>query len=97
LEQKEKRHFRCPNNAEKWCEIHRTVGHDLEEFKTFLDRKKMSLPTASAPQEPQRVDQRRVDSDSDEQMGEINVIFGGSTSITSKTQGKKLQHEISLA
>jgi hypothetical protein len=30
-------------------------------------------------------------------MGEINVIFGGSMSITSKTQGKKLEREISLA
>jgi hypothetical protein len=30
-------------------------------------------------------------------MEEINVIFGGSMSITSKTQGKKLHHEISLA
>jgi hypothetical protein len=30
-------------------------------------------------------------------MAEINVIFGGSMSINSKTQGKKLQHEISLA
>jgi hypothetical protein len=30
-------------------------------------------------------------------MGEINVIFGGSMSVASKTQGKKLQHEISLA
>jgi hypothetical protein len=30
-------------------------------------------------------------------MTEINVIFGGSMSITSKTQGKKLQHEIILA
>jgi hypothetical protein len=30
-------------------------------------------------------------------MREINVIFGGSMSLTSKTQGKKLQHEISLA
>jgi hypothetical protein len=29
-------------------------------------------------------------------MGEINVIFGGSMSIASKTQGKKLQREISL-
>jgi hypothetical protein len=47
-------------------------------------------------QEPRRVDQRRADSEGYEQMGEINVIFGGSMSITSKTQGKKLQHEISL-
>jgi hypothetical protein len=30
-------------------------------------------------------------------MGEINVIFGGSISITLKMQGKKIQHEISLA
>jgi hypothetical protein len=30
-------------------------------------------------------------------MGEINVIFGCSMSITLKTQGKKLEREISLA
>jgi hypothetical protein len=30
-------------------------------------------------------------------MDEINVIFGGSLSIVSKTQGKKLEREISLA
>jgi hypothetical protein len=30
-------------------------------------------------------------------MGEINVLFGGSMSLASKTLGKKLQHEISLA
>jgi hypothetical protein len=30
-------------------------------------------------------------------MAEINMIFGGSMSITSKTQGKKLQREINLA
>jgi hypothetical protein len=30
-------------------------------------------------------------------MAEINMIFGGSMSITSKAQGKKLQREISLA
>jgi hypothetical protein len=30
-------------------------------------------------------------------MREINVIFGGSMSITSKTQRKKLKWEISLA
>jgi hypothetical protein len=29
-------------------------------------------------------------------MTEMNMIFGGSMSITSKTQGKKLQREISL-
>jgi hypothetical protein len=30
-------------------------------------------------------------------MGEINVIFGGSMPIASKTQGKKLERKISLA
>jgi hypothetical protein len=30
-------------------------------------------------------------------MGEINMIFGGSMTITSKTQGKKLKREIILA
>jgi hypothetical protein len=37
-----------------------------------------------------------MDPDGDEQMAEINIIFRGSMSITSKTQGKKLQREISL-
>jgi hypothetical protein len=45
---------------------------------------------APSPQEAWWVDQRRLDSDGDEQMGEINVIFGGSMSIASKTQGKKI-------
>jgi hypothetical protein len=62
-----------------------------------LDRKKMSPATALAPQEPRRVDQRRLDSDGDEQMAEFNVIFGSTMSIASKTRGKKLQREISLA
>jgi hypothetical protein len=25
------------DDAKKWCETHRTMGHDLEECKTFLD------------------------------------------------------------
>jgi hypothetical protein len=52
LEQKEKRPFQRHDDAEKWCEIHRTAGHDLEKCKTFLDCKKMPPPAASAPQDP---------------------------------------------
>jgi hypothetical protein len=59
------------------------MGHDLEECKTFLDRKKMPPPATPVPQEPWRVDQRRVDSNNDEQIREFNVIFGGSMSIAS--------------
>jgi hypothetical protein len=96
-EQKEKRPFRRPDDAEKWCKIHRTAGHDLKECKTFLDCRKMSPPAAPAPQDPRRSEHRREDPDDDEHMADINVIFGGSMSITSKTQGKKLQREINLA
>jgi hypothetical protein len=47
--QKERKPFRRPNDAEKWCEIHCTAGHDLEECKTFLDHKKMPPPAPLAP------------------------------------------------
>jgi hypothetical protein len=57
----------------------------------------MPPPASPASQEPRRVDQCWADSIEDEQMGEINVIFGGSMSIVRKMQGKKLQREISLA
>jgi hypothetical protein len=49
-DQKEKRHFRHPDDVEKWCEIHHTAGHDLEECKTFMDRKKMPPPATPVPQ-----------------------------------------------
>jgi hypothetical protein len=95
--QKERRPFRRPDNAEKWCEIHRTDGHDVEEWKTFLDRKKMPPPEAPTPQDSCRGEHHREISDGDKHMAEINMIIGGSMSITSKTQGKKLQCEINLA
>jgi hypothetical protein len=55
-EQKEKRQFYHPDDAEKWCEIYRTAGHDLEECKTFLDRKKMPAP--QVVQEPRQGEHR---------------------------------------
>jgi hypothetical protein len=57
----------------------------------------MSPPAAPTPQDPPRGKHHREDPDSDEHMVEINMIFRGSMYITSKTQGKKLQREISLA
>jgi hypothetical protein len=54
----------------------------------------LAVPT---PQDPRRGEHHRDDPDGDEHMAEINVIFRGGMSITSKTQGKKLQREISLA
>jgi hypothetical protein len=57
----------------------------------------MPPPATPAPQDPCRGEHRREISDEDEHMAEINMIFGGSMSITSKTQGKKFQREISLA
>jgi hypothetical protein len=50
----------------------------------------MPPPAVSAYQDPRRGEHRREIPDGDEHMVEINVIFGGSMSITSKTQGKKL-------
>jgi hypothetical protein len=41
-------------------------------------------------QEPRQGEHCRVYPDGDEQMEEINVIFGASMSIASKTQAKKL-------
>jgi hypothetical protein len=47
-EQKEKMSFHHPNDAEKWCEIHHTAGHDLEECETFLDHKKDASTSSGA-------------------------------------------------
>jgi hypothetical protein len=86
-EQKENRPFKHPPDVKKWCDIHCTTGHDLEGCKTFLDCKKMPPPATLVPQEARQGEHCWVDRD--EQLGEINVIFGGSISITLKTQGKR--------
>jgi hypothetical protein len=67
----------------------------LEECKTFLERKKMPAPQVA--QEQRRGEHRWADTDNEDQMDEINVIFRGSLSIASKKQGKKLEREIILA
>jgi hypothetical protein len=96
--QKENGNFCRPDDTEKWCEIHHTLGHDLKECKTFLHQKKMPPPAALAPQDARQCEHRRANPPhDDEQMGDNNVIFRGSMSIISKTQGKKLEWKISLA
>jgi hypothetical protein len=70
--------------------------HNLEECKTFQDRKKMPPPPPVA-QEPHQGEHRRADPDNEDQMDEINMIFRGSMSIASNTHGKKLERDISLA
>jgi hypothetical protein len=48
-DQKEKRSFHHLADTEKWCKIHRTTGYDLEECKTFLNRKKSSTGGPGTP------------------------------------------------
>jgi hypothetical protein len=61
----------------------------------------MPPPAAPVAQEPRQGEHHRARKspakERDEQMGEISMIFGGSMFIASKTQGKKLKWEISLA
>jgi hypothetical protein len=75
--------FHRPADVEKWFEIHRTSRHDLEECKTFLDRKNMPPPATLVAQESRRGKHHRANLDNEDQMGDINVIFTGSMSITS--------------
>jgi hypothetical protein len=57
----------------------------------------MPPPATQVAQEPRWGKHRGANAlDNDEQMGDISVIFGGNMSIASKTQGKKLEWEISL-
>jgi hypothetical protein len=58
----------------------------------------MPPPAAQVAKEPRWGEHHQANPpDDNEQMGEINVIFGVSMPIASKTQGKKLEREISLA
>jgi hypothetical protein len=87
--------FHCPIDAEKWCEIHHTTQYDLEECRTYLNRKKKENKLA-AP-EPRWGGHRQANADNNEQHDKINIIFEGSLLIASKTQGKKPEQEINLA
>jgi hypothetical protein len=78
----ERRSFCHLADVEKWCESHHTTGHDLEECKTYLNRKKMQDKPVTP--EPRKGDHHRANSNNDKQLDEINVIFRGSLSITSK-------------
>jgi hypothetical protein len=67
---KENGNFCRPDDAEKWCEIHHTLGHDLKECKTFLHRKKMPPSAVLEPQDAHRCEHRRANPPhDDEQMG----------------------------
>jgi hypothetical protein len=58
----------------------------------------MPPPAAQVAQEPRQGEHLHANPpDDNEQKGEIHVIFRGSMSIASKTQGKKLEREISLS
>jgi hypothetical protein len=55
------------------------------------------MPPPPAALEPHRGEHHRADPDNEDQIDEINVIFGGSVSIASKTQDKNLERKFSLA
>jgi hypothetical protein len=55
------------------------------------------MPDKPTAQEPRQGEYRQDDPNKDDHEDEINMIFGGSMSIALKTQGKKLEREISLA
>jgi hypothetical protein len=55
------------------------------------------MTPAQAAQEQRRGEHRRVDPDNEDPMDKINMLFGGSMSIASKIQGKKLEREINMA
>jgi hypothetical protein len=56
--------FCHPADAEKWYEIHRTTGLDLDECRTYLDLK--NILEKPAAQEPHRGKHRRADPNNDE-------------------------------
>jgi hypothetical protein len=69
---------------------------DWEVNTTNQGDHKDRVDHGDCPQEPRQGEHCQVDADGDEKMGEINMIFRGSMYIASKTQGKKLEQEISL-
>jgi hypothetical protein len=69
-----------------WCEIHHTT-----------EKRSVKMLVKPAAQEPRQGEHHCINPTNDDQMDEINVIFRDILSIASKTQGKKLEREISLA
>jgi Ni/Co efflux regulator RcnB len=90
-EQKEKMLFRRPDDVEKWYEIHRTVRHDLEECKTFLDRKKMPAPQVA--QEPHRGEHRQANTNNEDQIDKINEILAAAYLSPQRHMGKRLKEK----
>jgi hypothetical protein len=65
------------------------VGHDLEEWKTFLDQKKMPPVAVPVPQEPDELISVWQILMEMSRWGR-SMLSSGSMSIASNTQGKKL-------
>jgi hypothetical protein len=72
---------------------------EMRPFRWLADAEKLckKILEKLVVQEPWWEKYWRADPGNDDQLDEINVIFGGTMSISSKTQGKKLERVISLA
>jgi hypothetical protein len=87
--------FRHSANAKKWCEIHHTSGHDLEECRTYLDRKKKE-DEPMAP-EPQRGDRRGPTPTTMNSSMKSMSSSGAACQSPPRPKEKKLEQKINLA
>jgi hypothetical protein len=83
--------YKRPDGVEKWCDIHWSGSHSLEECRIYQEQKKKDVKAAPAQPEPHRGEHRRADANGDEEdhYPKSGVIFRGSTAIVSKTKSKK--------